>query len=118
MAEKTAKRPDFWTKEEKENTKNNYSCEILVSNGSFDQVCIRDVPTDACIVHYIVDNSDCYDLSRGTRVKLFDMYYDKFKQGLKSIDYGKGTISPKLWKYASPQSNGNGNGKKKRKTLN
>ena len=44
------------------------------------------------------------------------MYYDKFKQGLKSIDYGKGTISPKLWKYSSPQSNDNG--KKKRKTLN
>ena len=118
MAEKTAKRPDFWTKEEKENTKNNYSCEILISNGSFEQVRTREVPTDACIIQYMVDNTDCYDLARGTRVKLFDMYYDKFKQGLKSIDYGKGTISPKLWKYASPQSNGNGNGKKKRKTLN
>ena len=45
---------------------------------------------------------------------LFDMYYDKFKQGLKTIDYGKGTISPKLWGYSSPQNNG----KKKRKGLN
>ena len=33
-------------------------------------------------------------------------------QGLKTIDYGKGTISPKLWGYSEPQEP---NGKKKRK---
>ena len=41
------------------------------------------------------------DLTRGTRVKLFDMYYDKFKMGLKIIDYGKGIIKPALWGYNS-----------------
>ena len=41
------------------------------------------------------------DLTRGTRVKLFDMYYDKFKMGVKIIDYGKGTIKPALWGYNS-----------------
>ena len=29
------------------------------------------------------------------------MYYDKFKMGLKIIDYGKGTIKPALWGYQS-----------------
>ena len=100
MAEKTAKRPDFWTKEERENTKDNYSCEILISNGSFEQVRTREVPTDACIIQYMVDNTDCYDLARGTRVKLFDMYYDKFNN-VKAMDYGQGTIKPSLWRYAS-----------------
>ena len=38
------------------------------------------------------------------------MYWDKFKSGLKSIDYGSGTISPKLWGYQSTNSK-----KKKRK---
>ena len=100
MAEKTAKRPDFWTKEERENTKDNYSCEILISNGSFEQVRTREVPTDACIIQYTVDNTNCYDLARGTRVKLFDMYYDKFTN-VKRIEYGQGTIKPSLWGYSS-----------------
>jgi len=39
------------------------------------------------------------------------MYYDKFKEGLKKIDYGYGTIKPNLWGYQSAQ----GPKKKKRK---
>jgi hypothetical protein len=50
-----------------------------------------------------------YDLTRGTRNTLFDMYWDKFKGGLQTIDYGKGTIKPNLWGYKAPQQ------KKKRK---
>ena len=37
------------------------------------------------------------------------MYWDKFKGGLQTIDYGKGTIKPNLWGYKAPQQ------KKKRK---
>ena len=37
-------------------------------------------------------------------LKLFDMYYDKFKTGLKMIDYGKGTIKPALWGYNDPKT--------------
>ena len=29
------------------------------------------------------------------------MYYDKFRMGIKIIDYGKGTIKPALWGYQS-----------------
>ena len=32
MTEKKTKRVDFWTKDEKERSKENYSCEILISN--------------------------------------------------------------------------------------
>ena len=49
-------------------------------------------------------------LTRGTKITLFDMYWDKFKNGLKAIDYGKGTIKPNLWGYQAPASK-----KKKRK---
>ena len=35
---------------------------------------------------------------RGSRVKLFDMYYDKFTN-VKRIEYGQGTIKPALWGY-------------------
>ena len=40
-----------------------------------------DAPSDAWIVTYEVDGEVHRDLTRGSRVKLFDMYYDKFKMG-------------------------------------
>ena len=93
-----------WSKEEKETSKTKYACEILVSNGSLADVHTTDAPNDAWVVKYIVDNKECLDLSRGTRTKLFDMYWDKFSKGLKSIEYGSGTVSPKLWGYQSPNT--------------
>ena len=88
-----------WTKKEKETSKELYGCEILVENGSITDVTTNDAPTDASIITYEIDGVKHQDLTRGSRVKLFDMYYDKFKMGVKIIDYGKGTIKPALWGY-------------------
>ena len=42
-----------------------------------------------------------YDLGRKT-VELFDMYYDKYGKGaVQTIDFGYGTVNPKLWRYKS-----------------
>ena len=100
-----------WTKEEKESSKTNYACEILVSNGTLADVHTTQAPNDAWVIKYTVDDKTLLDLSRGTKTKLFDMYWDKFKSGLKSIEYGKGTVSPKLWGYQSASTSR----KKKRK---
>ena len=94
----------FWTTTEKEKSKETYGCEILIENGSLDEVMTTDAPSDAWIVTYEIDGTAHRDLARGTRTKLFDMYYDKFKKGLKEINWGKGTISPKVWGYKSPQT--------------
>ena len=91
----------YWTPSEKESLKEQYGCEILIENGSLDEVSTSDAPSDAWIVTYEIDGTVHRDLTRGTRVKLFDMYYDKFKMGIKIIDYGKGTIKPALWGYNS-----------------
>ena len=101
---------DAWSKEERESSKQKYACEILVSNGTLSDVHTTQAPNDAWVVTYYVNTKKILDLSRGTRTKLFDMYYDKFKGGLKSIEYGKGTVSPKLWGYQTAPSR-----KKKRK---
>ena len=69
----------FWTTTEKETSKQMYGCEILIENGSLDEVMTTDAPSDAWIVTYEIDGTPHRDLTRGTRVKLFDMYYDKFK---------------------------------------
>ena len=108
--EKPEKKETFWTTTERESLKEKYGCELLVENGSPAEVQTREAPTDASIITYTVDGKEHQDLVRGTRVKLFDMYYDKFTN-VKRIDYGLGNIKPNLWGYqggASPK-------KKKRK---
>ena len=90
----------IWTSQEKENHKSEYGCEIVIENGTLEQVSTTNAPTDACIVTYEYNGKVCRDLTRGARVKLFDMYYDKFTN-VKRIEYGQGTIKPSLWGYSS-----------------
>ena len=103
---KPVKKESFWPPEEAGNIKTVYGCELLVENGSLQDVSVVDVPTDAFIVTYAIYESGKlgelkYDLTRGTKTHIFDMYYDKFKQGLQDIKYGHGNISPKVWGYRS-----------------
>ena len=99
--EKSEMKEPYWTPSEKESLKEQYGCDILIENGSLDEVMTTDAPSDAWVVTYEIDGTAHRDLTRGTRVKLFDMYYDKFKMGVKIIDYGKGIIKPSLWGYQS-----------------
>ena len=99
-SEKPEIRETYWTSTEKESLKEMYGTEILVENGSSADVMTKEAPTDASIVTYIVDGKEHQDLTRGSRVKLFDMYYDKFTN-VKRIEYGQGTIKPSLWGYNS-----------------
>ena len=109
-SEKPEKRETYWTSAEKESLRESYGTEILVENGSPSDVMTKEAPTDASIVTCTVDGKEHQDLTRGSRVKLFDMYYDKFTN-VKRIEYGQGTIKPSLWGY----SGGAAPKKKKRK---
>jgi hypothetical protein len=100
-AQGTEKHMNHWTPAEKETCKSRYGCDILVENGSYVEVCTKDAPNDAYIVKYFVEDKICFDLTRGSKIKLFDMYWDKFRENLKSIDWGHGTVNPKLWGYQS-----------------
>ena len=108
VSEKTLVGENFmynWSPTEKENSKRKYGCEILVENGTWEQVCTKDAPNDARIVKYEVDGEIYFDLTRSAKqVNVFDMYWDKFREGLKSIEYGHGRINPKLWGYQAPES--------------
>ena len=109
VIEKTQERyMEHWTPAEKETCKSRYGCDIMIENGSYADVCTKESPNDAYIIKYMIDDKICFDLTRGTRTRLFDMYWDKFRENLKSIDFGYGRINPKLWGYKSPE-------KKKRK---
>ena len=108
-SDKPEKKETYWTSTEKESLKETYGTEILVENGSTSDVMTKEAPTDASIVTYTVDGIEHQDLTRGSRVKLFDMYYDKFTN-VKRIEYGQGTIKPSLWGY-----NGEATPKKKKR---
>ena len=112
--EKELKKPEkkkvIWTKEERDTLKERYGSEIIIEDGSIEDVSITNVPSDAYVVKYLYEDKVHLDLTRGTRITLFDMYWDKFKDGIKSIEYGRGTIKPNLWGYQSPATK-----KKKRK---
>ena len=68
-----------WSKEEKETSKTKYACEILVSNGTLADVHTTQAPNDAFVVKYVVGDKTILDLTRGSKTKIFDMYWDKFK---------------------------------------
>ena len=94
-----------WTPAEKENSRKKYGCEILVENGTWEQVCTKEAPNDARIVTYEVDGITCFDLTRSQKaVNVFDMYWDKFREGRKGIKYGEGRHNPKTWGYQAPKT--------------
>ena len=106
---KPEKKELVWTKEERDTLKEKYGSEIIVENGSYEDVNTTQAPSDAYIIKYMHGDKVRFDLTRGTKIKLFDMYWDKFKGGLQSIGYGSGNVKPNLWGYQSPVK------KKKRK---
>ena len=69
---------DFWTTEERKNSKEKYGCEIIISNGSSKDVTTKNAPTDAYIVKYVQEDMVRYDLTRGTKISLFDIDYTIF----------------------------------------
>jgi hypothetical protein len=94
-----------WTPEEKKEITSRYGCEILFERTSLQQIKDPSLPNDAYMVIYRVDGQTFMDLCRGTRVRIFDMYYDRFGSGsVQKIDFGYGRSNPKLWGYKSAES--------------
>lgn len=109
LTEVVEKEMEQWTPEDKKQISSRYGCEILFERTTHQQIKNPSLPNDAYIVIYRVNNETFMDLCRGSRVKIFDMYYDKFGPGsVQKIDFGYGRTNPKLWGYKSSE------GKKKK----
>jgi len=56
------------------------------------------LPRNAYLVTYVVEEKITYDIVMAdSRVDIFDEYWDKYKEGLQSIDYANGNVKPLLW---------------------
>ena len=93
-----------WSEEEKQSIPPKYGCEILLENTTLETIKDPSFPNDAYMIVYVVDGEKRIDLCRGSRVRIFDLYYDKFGPGsIQNIDFGYGRTNPKLWGYQAPQ---------------
>jgi len=91
-------------KEEKTILPSTYGCEILLENTTIQKAKDASFPNDAYLIWYNTNGEEQIDLVRGTRVRIFDMYYDKYGPGsVKKIDFGYGRTNPKLWGYQQPE---------------
>ena len=81
-----------------------YSCQILQEKTTLEAANDKSLPNDARLIYYIVDGVQHIDLPRCKKtVQLFDMYYDKYGKGaVQKIEFGFGTVNPKLWGYKKP----------------
>ena len=81
-----------------------YGCDILLENTTVESAKDSSFPNDAYLIWYNVDGKENIDLVRGTRSRIFDMYYDKYGPGVvQKIDFGYGRTNPKLWGYKQPE---------------
>ena len=109
VAVDTEKSMAEYGKEDKNILPSSYGCDILLQDTTLAQAKDSSFPSDAYLIWYNVDGKDRIDLVRGSKVRIFDMYYDKYGPGaVQKIDFGYGRTNPKLWGYKQPE-------KKKRK---
>lgn len=91
-------------KEEKNVLPSSYGCDVLLQDTTLDKVKDSSFPTDAFLIWYNNEGSQKLDLVRGSRSRIFDMYYDKYGPGvIQKIDFGYGRTNPKLWGYKQPE---------------
>ena len=104
VAVDTEKRMAENGREEKNILPSNYGCEILLEKTTVSKAKDASFPNDAYLIWYELDGKTHVDLTRGTRVRIFDMYYDKYGPGvIQKIDFGYGRTNPKLWGQKQPE---------------
>tara|TARA_B100000902_G_C26763551_1_gene646810 strand:+ start:97 stop:441 length:345 start_codon:yes stop_codon:yes gene_type:complete len=91
-------------KETKSINPSDYGCQVLQEKTTLEAANDKSLPTDARLIWYISDNTKYVDLVRCKKTsQLFDMYYDKYGKGaVQSIDFGYGTVNPKMWGNSTP----------------
>jgi hypothetical protein len=93
-----------WTDDEKLNIPRQYNCQLLYHNVTEDQIKNPELPSDAYVVQVVGEEESFYDLCRSSKMSnVFDLYYDKFGNNIRKIDFAYGRQNPRLWGYEAPQ---------------
>ena len=63
-----------------------------------------DLPNNCYLVTYKVDDIEHYDLvAAAKQSKIFDAYYDKYKENFVTMKQSEGRVNPKLWGNPPPK---------------
>lgn len=74
------------------------SCDPELSNDS-------SLPTNSFLVKYLVDENETYDIVVCSNMtKVFDFYWDNYRENLKTISLTKGRVNPRVWGSKKPKS--------------
>jgi len=58
----------------------------------------KSLPLNSYLVTYISEEETFYDIVIcNKQVDIFDMYWDKYREGLQNIRWTDGRVNPKLW---------------------
>ena len=58
----------------------------------------RTLPYNAFLVTYEINNNINYDIvTCNKRADIFDYYWDRYREGLKSFKQTEGRVNPRLW---------------------
>ena len=80
--------------------KEKYSLVVLNVACTLEEAKNKKLPTNSYLVHYLDMKKDAehyedhYDIVMGTKVNVFDCYYDKIGKRLKSIGFTGGSVNP------------------------
>jgi hypothetical protein len=95
---------EVWSDKEREICRSRYGCEILQERCTRQDAKNKQLPLDSHLVTYEIDDNVFHDIIKTSKkVSIFDMYYDKFGNRLRSIEWTDGMVNPRLWGYKPPQ---------------
>jgi hypothetical protein len=96
---------EVWSAHEKELFRSRYGCEVIQENCDKLDAKNSQLPSDAHLVSYMRGGIVSYDITRSSKiVNIFDMYWDKFGNDLKKIEWADGRVNPRLWGYQAPKT--------------
>lgn len=65
----------------------------------------KSLPYTAYLVEYEVEKEICYDIViPHSKVELFDFYWDRYREGLKTFKQAEGRINPKMWNIKTKEN--------------
>ena len=65
----------------------------------------RSLPYNAYLVTYEDDGQTKYDIVQcSKKIEIFDHYWDRYREGLKTFNQTEGRVNPKLWGVEPPKT--------------
>ena len=64
----------------------------------------KSLPVNSYLITYLLEDKLTYDIVIcNKRANAFDIYWDKYRENLKSIEWTDGKVNAKTWGYKPPE---------------